>query len=78
MLVFPQQHNPIEANTIFDMTDQACVDDKVGFLREISLMKSVGKHENIVGIVGHSTINCDRMMLLTEYCSEGNLLNYLK
>lgn len=49
-------------------------------LSEIQLMKSVGPHENIVGIVGHYTTDDDpaQMMLLTEYCSEGNLLNYLR
>lgn len=49
-------------------------------LREIQLMKSVCQHENIVGIVGHYTTDTDfaQLMLLTEYCSEGNLLNYLR
>lgn len=41
-------------------------------------MKSVGHHENIVGIVGHSTKLYNKMMLLTEYCNEGNLLDYLR
>lgn len=57
--------------------DQAGMDDKDGFLREIGLMKSVCQHKNIVGIVGHSTMDFDNMMLLTEYCSKGNLLDYL-
>lgn len=47
------------------------------FFREIALMKSV-QHVNIVGIIGHCTTNYDDMMLLTEYCSEGNLLDYLR
>lgn len=41
-------------------------------------MKSVGHHGNIVGIVGHSTNFFDKLMLLTEYCSNGNLLDYLR
>lgn len=41
-------------------------------------MKSVGIHPNIVGIVGHCIKNLDEMMLLTEYCSNGNLLNFLR
>lgn len=49
-------------------------------LLEIQIMKSVCQHENIVGIVGHYTTDADyaQMMLLTEFCSEGNLLNYLR
>lgn len=48
------------------------------FLDEIKVMKSVGKHKNIVEIVGHYTKSYRQLMLLTEYCSEGNLLNYLR
>lgn len=48
------------------------------FYREIETMKEVGKHENIVGIIGHCTENPNEIMLLTEYCSKGNLLNYLR
>lgn len=55
-----------------------CLEDIKGFRREIEVMKSVGVHPNIVCIVGHYTQNVNEMMLLTEYCSEGNLLNYLR
>ncbi|XP_055615322.1 tyrosine-protein kinase receptor torso-like [Toxorhynchites rutilus septentrionalis] len=49
------------------------------FRREIEVMVSVGSHPNVVSIVGYCTEeNTIEMMLLTEYCSEGNLLNYLK
>lgn len=40
-------------------------------------MKTVEKHQNIVSIVGHSTSNVDKMMLLTEYCGQGSLYAYL-
>lgn len=52
--------------------------DVRNFYREIEVMKSVPKHPNIVGIVGHCTKNVFGLMLLTEYCSEGNLLNFLR
>lgn len=58
--------------------ENATIEDIKGFLSEISLMKSVVQHKNIVGIVGHSTKLFSKMMLLTEYCSEGNLLDYLR
>ncbi|XP_055325419.1 tyrosine-protein kinase receptor torso-like isoform X2 [Sitodiplosis mosellana] len=60
------------------LKENAGIEDIKGFLSEITLMKSVGHHENIVGIVGHSTKLYNKMMLLTEYCSEGNLLDYLR
>lgn len=62
----------------FPFADTATVDDVEGFLQEIALIRSVGKHRNIVGIIGHCTVVYSEMMLLTEYCSEGNLLNYLR
>lgn len=58
------------------LKDEASDKAKEEFLREMDLMKSV-KHENILEIVGHSTKNLDKLMLLTTFCSEGNLLNYL-
>lgn len=41
-------------------------------------MRSVDKHPNIVGIVGHCMKDIERMMILTEYCSEGNLSDFLR
>uniref|UniRef100_A0A182IWT4 receptor protein-tyrosine kinase n=1 Tax=Anopheles atroparvus TaxID=41427 RepID=A0A182IWT4_ANOAO len=54
------------------------VEDIIEFRREMEVMKSVGTHAHIVGIVGHCTKNVRKMMLLTEYCEQGNLLNYLR
>ncbi|XP_058464172.1 tyrosine-protein kinase receptor torso-like [Malaya genurostris] len=54
------------------------LEDIKEFRREIEVMKSVGGHPNVVCIIGHYTKNVNDMMLLTEYCSEGNLLNYLR
>lgn len=48
------------------------------FRREIEVMKSVGVHPNVVCLLGHYTKNINEMMLLTEYCGKGNLLNYLR
>lgn len=41
-------------------------------------MKSVGRHANIVGIIGHCTSNIEELMLLTEFCDSGNLLELLR
>ncbi|XP_055838653.1 tyrosine-protein kinase receptor torso isoform X2 [Episyrphus balteatus] len=60
------------------LKDQPSVDDVRAFRREIEVMKSVGRHPNIVGIIGHCTRKCNEMLLLTEYCSFGNLLIFLR
>lgn len=41
-------------------------------------MKSVGKHPNIVSIIGHCTSNIEDLMLLTEFCDAGSLLDLLR
>lgn len=54
------------------------LDDERAFRREIEVMKSVEPHPNIVGIIGHCTKPSHQMLLLTEYCSFGNLLDFLR
>lgn len=41
-------------------------------------MKSVGRHTNIVSIIGHCTSNIEELMLLTEFCESGSLLELLR
>lgn len=63
-------HNPLSP-------DSANIDDIKQFHQEISVMKSVGRHPNIVSIIGHCTSNIEELMLLTEYCDSGSLLGLL-
>lgn len=56
----------------------ASIEEMVEFRREMDMMKSVGSHRHIVSIVGHYTQNVTELMLLTEFCPRGNLLNYLR
>ncbi|XP_037903984.1 tyrosine-protein kinase receptor torso [Hermetia illucens] len=60
------------------LKDNPSIEDIKEFRREIDVMKFVGDHPNIVGIIGHCTKNIKEMLLLTEYCSRGNLLDYLR
>ncbi|XP_067631715.1 tyrosine-protein kinase receptor torso isoform X2 [Eurosta solidaginis] len=60
------------------LKDRPSVDDVRAFRREIEVMKSVERHPNIVGIIGHCTKRHNEMLLLTEYCSFGNLLDFLR
>uniref|UniRef100_A0A1A9V6A6 Protein kinase domain-containing protein n=1 Tax=Glossina austeni TaxID=7395 RepID=A0A1A9V6A6_GLOAU len=45
------------------------VDDVRALLQEIGVMRSVGKHPNIVSIIGYNIRHYTQMMLVTEYCS---------
>lgn len=60
------------------LRDSPTVEDMESFYHEIEVMKSVPKHPNIVGIIGHYTRNVREMMLVTEYCDRGNLLIFLQ
>lgn len=42
------------------------VEEMKSFYQEIEVMKSVPKHTNIVGIIGHYTKDVRSMMLVTE------------
>jgi tyrosine-protein kinase receptor torso len=64
------QHNLI--------SDSVNIDDIKQFHQEISVMKSVGRHPNIVSIIGHCTSNIEELMLLTEFCDAGSLLDLLR
>jgi serine/threonine protein kinase len=52
-------------------------EDVYDFLREIELMKDIGKHENVIQMYGCCT-KCRPICLVLEYASGGNLLNYLR
>lgn len=61
-------------------TGRANEDELREFIHEIDVMRAVGKHPNIVGLVGHSQTGgrSQQMMILMEYCAKGNLLNFLR
>lgn len=48
------------------------------FLREILLMQKVGKHPNIVSMIGCCLDANRRCMLVVEYCQLGDLQTYLR
>lgn len=45
-------------------------------LHEIEILSLIGRHDNIIGFVGF-TLDVEKMYLIFEYCSHGNLHNYL-
>ena len=52
-------------------------DSEADFLEEIELMKKIGRHQHIVGMLGCIT-ESQPFCLLLEYCFRGNLLDYLR
>lgn len=60
------------------LKEDASLTDLRQFRLEIDMMKSVGKHPNILRLIGHSTKKMDELMLITEYCAKGNLRDFLR
>eukprot|EP00111_Clytia_hemisphaerica_P017629 TCONS_00052156-protein len=51
--------------------------ERANFREEISLMKDIGYHKNIVNLIGCSTIH-PPLCLLVEYMVHGDMLHYLR
>ncbi|XP_073977540.1 tyrosine-protein kinase receptor torso-like isoform X2 [Rhodnius prolixus] len=57
------------------LRDKATTEDKRQLVQEVKVMKSVGFHVNIVSLIGYCSTS---MLLVVEYCSLGDLQNYLR
>lgn len=55
----------------------ATIDDQKDFLAEIAMMKQIGKHLNVVSMLGCVTQR-GPLCLITEYCRYGDLRSYLR
>ena len=58
-------------------TEGAAQDEFLDFKEEITLMKSIGYHKNIVNMIGCSTIK-QPLCLLVEFMQYGDLLNFMR
>jgi len=63
---------------IKSLRDRPSSRDLDEFLREILLMQKVGKHPNIVSMIGCCLDANRRCMLVVEYCQLGDLQTYLR
>ncbi|XP_070548391.1 fibroblast growth factor receptor homolog 1-like [Ptychodera flava] len=57
--------------------DSASDDDKRRLTVELKIMKSIGRHKNIVGLVGCCT-EAEPIYVIMEFMGQGNLLKYLR
>lgn len=60
------------------LRDRPSGNDLKEFLDEILLMQKVGKHPNIVSMIGYCLDANKRCMLVVEYCPLGDLQTYLR
>ncbi|XP_078362112.1 uncharacterized protein LOC144646406 isoform X2 [Oculina patagonica] len=79
---FAQRRFKVEAKSTITVAvkmlqENATPDQKKAFLNEITLMKAVGPHENIVSLIG-CCIKSSPKFLIVEFASKGHLLSYLR
>jgi len=60
-----------------NLSDNATPDQMSDFLEEITLMKAVGSHKNIVSLIGCCTKSTPNF-LIVEFAAKGDLLSYLR
>lgn len=59
---------------LLDKTDEEA---RSQFLEEIELMKAIGSHRNVLGMLG-CWVNTDPIFLVLEYVPYGDLLQWLR
>ncbi|XP_078621209.1 uncharacterized protein LOC144887690 [Branchiostoma floridae x Branchiostoma japonicum] len=57
--------------------DNASEEEKLSFLEEIRSVVDLGAHDNLLGLVGCSTLVRDHLYLITEFMPYGDLKNFL-
>lgn len=61
---------------IYSFLDNATEEEKRQLAQEIELMKSVPSHQYLVSLIG--CITRGNTLLVTEFCTKGNLQTYLR
>ncbi|XP_035662014.1 uncharacterized protein LOC118406219 [Branchiostoma floridae] len=59
------------------LKDSASEEEKLSFLEEIRSVVDLGAHDNLLGLVGCSTLVRDHLYLITEFMPYGDLKNFL-
>ena len=67
----------ISRSSCLNLSENATPDQLKDFLEEITLMKGVGSHKNIVNLIGCYTKSLPNF-LIVEYAVKGDLLSYVR
>ena len=60
------------------LKEDASKSEKENFMRELEIMKSVGRHVNVLSLLGCCTSKTGEQLAIIEYAKHGNLRNYLR
>ena len=62
---------------MFLLSDEASENEYKDLASELKILIHLGEHKNIVNLLGACTTN-GKLFVILEYCSNGNLLSYLR
>lgn len=51
---------------------------RIDFEQEAALLKTIRPHQNVVQVLGVVTKETEKLCIVTEFCSGGNLVDYLQ
>ncbi|NXI51343.1 CSF1R factor, partial [Chloroceryle aenea] len=60
------------------LKSSADTDEQEALMSELKIMSHLGHHENIVNLLGACTYGGGPILVITEYCRYGDLLNFLR
>jgi len=72
-----QKNKKIIPSAVKTLKEGCTLEDRRDFATELETMIRIGKHKNVLSLVG-ACEHDGNMFLCTEYCSHGNLLQYLR
>lgn len=70
-------HTGVQTVAVKMLKEDCCEQDLKDFISEIEVMKSIGKHINILNLLAVSSQQ-GKLYIVVEYCRHGNLRSFLK
>ncbi|XP_065649479.1 fibroblast growth factor receptor-like isoform X4 [Hydra vulgaris] len=70
-------HTGVQTVAVKMLKEDCCEQDLKDFISEIEVMKSIGKHINILNLLAVSSQQ-GKLYIVVEYCCHGNLRSFLK
>ncbi|XP_066502078.1 macrophage colony-stimulating factor 1 receptor isoform X2 [Hoplias malabaricus] len=72
-----EKHRPVSHVAVKMLKSSAHSEEKEALMSELKILSHLGSHTNVVNLLGACTQG-GPVLLITEYCSQGDLLNFLR
>ena len=75
--LYPPSHSRAETVAVKCLKDISTEEDYAALAAELKIMIHIGRHKNIVNLLGACTLN-GLLWLILEFCSNGDLLKFIR